>query len=157
MKKLSVAIALVMSASTTWSQNGTRLIGFDAVTSGRGGTSTGFFDNPSLMMNNPAGLSFLNSSQADLSFSLMAPKVHFQNSLNNTYGDNNLFPLGCISYARKTPGKFTYGLGIFTQGGMGADFNLNHALYKNAAGSYVPQPYHSKFAVMQGGAHWPIN
>lgn len=138
-------------SAITWSQNGTRLIGFDAVTSGRGGTSTGIFDNPSLMMNNPAGLSFLKSSQADVSFSLMAPTVYFQNKYNITNGKDNLFPLGCLSYAHKSSNKFSYGVGVFTQGGMGADFNLNHDLYRDQSGNFVKQPYHSKFAVMQGG------
>jgi long-chain fatty acid transport protein len=152
MKKLLYLIAaLLMNMSFAWPQNGTRLIGFDAVTSGRGGTATGFFDNPSLMMNNPAGLSFLKSSQADLSFSLMAPKVYFQNKNNVAYGKDNLFPLGCLSYAHKSSKKLSYGVGVFTQGGMGADFNLNHNLYKDQSGNYVLQPYHSKFAVMQGG------
>jgi long-chain fatty acid transport protein len=152
MKKLLYLLAaLLMNTIVSWSQNGTRLIGFDAVTSGRGGAATGLFDNPSLMMNNPAGLSFLKSSQADLSFSLMAPKVYFQNKTNITYGKDNLFPLGCISYARKASDKLTWGVGVFTQGGMGADFNLNHELYKDQSGDYVKQPYHSKFAVMQGG------
>ena len=152
MRKIySLTVLILMSASVTFAQNGTRLIGFDALTTGRGGTSTGFFDNPSLIMNNPAGLSFLKSSQADLSFSLMAPRVHFQNDLNNTYGKNNLFPLGCVSYAHKGNGKLSYGAGVFTQGGMGADFNLNHDLYRDETGNYIKQPYHSKFAVMQGG------
>jgi long-chain fatty acid transport protein len=150
-KQLHLVILFVLFVFTGWSQNGTRLIGYDAVTIGRGGTATGFFDNPSLMMNNPAGLSFLKTSQADLSFSLMAPNVHFQNTINNTDGDKNLFPLGAISYAHKGTGKLSYGVGVFTQGGMGADFTLNHALYKDPSNSYVKQPYHSKFAVMQGG------
>jgi len=152
MKKLLNLIAiLLISTSIGLAQNGTRLIGFDAVTSGRTGTSTGFFDNPSLMMNNPAGLSFLKSSQIDVSLSMMAPEVYFQNKINICYGKDNLFPLGCISYTHKGSNKFTYGIGIFTQGGMGADFNLKHELYKDQNGSYVEQPYHSKFAVMQGG------
>lgn len=140
-----------MNMNFAWSQNGTKLIGFDAVTSGRGGTSTGFFDNPSLMMNNPAGLSFLKSSQADLSFSLMSPRVYFQNKNNSSYGKDNLFPLGCLSYAHKGTKKLSYGIGVFTQGGMGADFNLKHDLYKDQSGNFVLQPYHSKFAIMQGG------
>jgi long-chain fatty acid transport protein len=152
MKKLYYLLAvLLMNATATWSQNGTRLIGYDAVTSGRGGTSTGFFDNPSLMMNNPAGLSFLKSSQADLSFSMMAPEVYFQNKRNISYGKDNLFPLGALSYAHKSENKLSYGIGFFTQGGMGADFTLNHDLYKDQSGAFVQQPYHSKFAVMQGG------
>jgi long-chain fatty acid transport protein len=152
MKKLCFFIAyLIMGVTISRAQNGTRLIGFDAVTTGRGGTSTGFFDNPSLMMNNPAGLSFLRSSQADLGLSLMAPRVHFKNDINDTYGDKNLFPLGLISYAHKSLSRLSYGLGVFTQGGMGADFHLNHALFMNGEDAYVAQPYHSKFAVMQGG------
>jgi len=145
------ALLMMLVTVTTNAQNGTRLIGFDAVTSGRGGTSTGFFDNPTLMMNNPAGLSFLKSSQADLSISLMAPTVHFTNTLNNTYGKDNLFPLGCLSYAKKYSDKITIGVGVFTQGGMGADLDLNHQVYMDANGNYIKQPYHSKFAVMQGG------
>ncbi len=153
MKKNIILTVIISLLSTTilFAQNGTRLIGFDAVTTGRGGTATGFFDNPSLMMNNPAGLAFLKSSQFDLSISLMAPTVNFANTINNTKGKDNLFPLGCVSYVHKPTGKITYGFGIFTQGGMGADFNLNHALYRNESGGYVKQPYHSKFAVMQGG------
>ena len=152
MRKYYMAIAVsIFFITGSFAQNGTRLIGYDAVTSGRGGTSTGFFDNPTLMMNNPAGLSFLKSSQFDISFSLMAPKVYFKNDINNARGTDNLFPLGSIGFAKKLNPKFTYALGVFTQGGMGADFNLNHALYKDASANYVPQVYHSKFAVMQGG------
>lgn len=150
-KNYLLAAAILLCTIMTQAQNGTRLIGFDAVTIGRGGTSTGFFDNPSLIMNNPAGLSFLKSSQIDMSISLMAPTTHFKNDINNTDGKKNLFPLGCLSYTRKPSKKITYGFGIFTQGGMGADFNLNHQLYRDESGGYVKQPYHSKFAVMQGG------
>lgn len=152
MKKIYLLPALILlNLAAVYAQNGTRLIGFDAVTSGRGGTALATFDNPSLMMNNPAGLAFLKNAQADISISLMAPTVHYKNSINNTDGKSNIFPLGCISYAAKPTGNFTWGAGIFTQGGMGADFNLNHALYVNNSGAYVQQPYHSKFAVMQGG------
>lgn len=135
-----------------FAQNGTQLIGYDAVTSGRAGTSVGSFDNPSLMMNNPAGISFLKSSQFDLSMSFMTPSVYFKNEFNNVKGKNNLFPLGCLSYVNQRDKKMTYGFGIFTQGGMGADFSLNQYMYKDQTGNYIQQPYHSKFAVMQGGA-----
>ncbi|OIR02931.1 long-chain fatty acid outer membrane transporter [mine drainage metagenome] len=143
-------IVLMMFSVKVFSQNGTKLIGYDAVTSGRGGTATGSFDNPSLMVNNPAGISFLKSSQLDISVSLMAPSVYFKNNLNDAKGKNNLFPLGCISYVKPGNKKLSYGFGIFTQGGMGADFNMNHYLFTDQSGNYVPQAYHSKFAVMQG-------
>lgn len=143
-------IILMMLVIPVLSQNGTKLIGYDAVTSGRGGTATGTFDNPSLIVNNPAGISFLKSAQFDVSFSLMAPSVYFKNNLNDAKGKNNLFPLGCISYVKPGNKKISYGFGIFTQGGMGADFTLNHYLFADETGKYAPQTYHSKFAVMQG-------
>src|SRR6266487_1649981 len=149
---LIAAIIILSGSLQSFSQNGTRLIGFDAKTTGRGGTSTGFFDTPSLMMNNPAGLSFLKSSELDISISLMAPTVHFKNAINNTNGENNIFPLGCISYVHAPSKRLTYGAGIFTQGGMGADLNLKHNLFRDQSGNYVQQTYHSKFAVMQAGA-----
>lgn len=145
------AAIILLGSFQSFSQNGTRLIGYDAKTSGRGGVSTGFFDDPSLMMNNPAGLSFLKSRQMDISISLMAPTLHFKNSINNADGQKNIFPLGCISYVNAPGKKITYAVGIFTQGGMGADFKLNHALFRDQTGNYVQQSYHSKFAVMQGG------
>lgn len=133
------------------SQTGTRLTSVDALTAGRGGTSTGTFDNPSLIINNPAGLSFLSSAQLDASFALLAPSTHFQNGINNTDGKKNIFPLFSLGYAAKPGKKFIYGLGIYTQGGLGADFTLNHYLYKDNTGNYAAQDYHSKFAVLQGG------
>jgi long-chain fatty acid transport protein len=146
---LTAIVLLLMTQS--FAQNGIRLIAFDAKTAGRGGTSTGFFDNPSSMMNNPAGLSFMKSNQLDVSVSLMAPTVHYTNEINNTDGKSNVFPLGCIDYVHSSQGKLSYALGLFTQGGMGADFELNHALFTTQTGTYVPQTYHSKFAVMQAG------
>lgn len=147
MKKIALlAFGLFAGLISLQAQNGTRLIGYDAKTVGRGGTVTGTFDNPSLMMNNPAGISFLGQSQLDINFSLMAPGVTFQNGLNDAKGDKNLFPLPSLWYVRKVKeSKLTYGFGVYTQGGMGADFSLNHALFPQK------QTYHSKFAVMQGG------
>jgi long-chain fatty acid transport protein len=151
-QKYALLVILSLVIGQSFAQNGTRLVAYDAKTAGRGGVSTGFFDGPSLMMNNPAGLTFLRSNQLDLSISLMSPTVHFKNTINNTDGKGNLFPLGCISYAHSSPGKITYALGLFTQGGMGADFSLNHTLFRDQSGNYVQQVYHSKFAVMQAGA-----
>ncbi|HEX6914314.1 MAG TPA: outer membrane protein transport protein [Chitinophagaceae bacterium] len=151
MKKTLIALLLALISTTAFQQNGTKLIAFDAKTAGRGGTSTGSFDAGSLMMNNPAGLSFINRHGIDLSFSLMAPKVHFTNALNDADGKDNLFPMGMLSFTGRAGRKLSYGAGVFTQGGMGADFNLKHSLYRNAEGQYAEQPYHSKFAVMHAG------
>ncbi len=134
-----------------FSQTGTRLVGFDARTIGRGGVSLGYFDNSGLLMTNPAGISFLSSSMLDANFSLMVPSLHFKNTLNDKDGKTNYFPMPDVSYVNNPDDNLTWGVGFFTQGGMGADFTLNHALFVDRSGNYIPQDYHSKLAVMQGG------
>jgi long-chain fatty acid transport protein len=153
MKKLVIiCVFLSLTAASILSQNGTRLIGFDSKTIGRGGVSTGLFDSPALMMTNPAGISFINGNTLEAGFSMMIPKLKFQNSINDAEGTTNYYPLPSfgMTYTPKKS-KLTLGLGMFTNGGMGSDFELNHALFKDQNGNYVKQPYYSKFAVMQGG------
>jgi len=143
---------LVLFSSLSLGQNGTRLVGFDAQSMGRGGTSIGTFDSPELMMTNPAGISFLSRSTLNADISLMFPALHFKNGINDADGDKSTFPLPAISYVNKyADSKLSWGVGMFTTGGMGADFNLEHALYRNSDGSYNLQKYHSKLAEMQGG------
>lgn len=140
-------LVILFMASTLFAQSGTRLVGFDAKSLGRGGTSIGVFDTPELMMSNPAGLSFVNQSMVNVDISMMYPSLHFQNKLNNVDGDDNIFPLPSASYLRSCDcSDFTWGVGFFTAGGMGADYMLNHALYGT-----TKQEYHSKLASMQGG------
>ncbi len=150
-KSLSIGSFILILSFQVFAQSGTKLIGFDASTIGRGGVSIGYFDSPDLMMTNPAGISFLKSSKVDANFSLMIPSLHFKNNLNDVNGKTNYFPMPDLSYVADPNSKVTWGIGFFTQGGMGADFTLNHALFVDQSGNFVPQVYHSKLAVMQGG------
>ncbi len=153
MKTLFKIFSLLVVLSTfVYSQTGTRLIDYNTKSLGRGGTSIGNFDNTNLMMTNPAGISFLNSSMLDANFSMMFPTVHFKNNLNDTDGDDNIFPMPSVGYVHKyKESPITWGISFVTNGGMGADFNLNHALYRDNSGNFVKQEYHSQLATMQGG------
>ncbi|MFH0734709.1 MAG: outer membrane protein transport protein [bacterium] len=137
---------------TVYAQNGTKMLGVNAKSLGRGGTAIGTFDSAELMMTNPAGISFLNESVIDINLSLMFPTVHFKNTLNDIDGDKNTFPMPDVAYVNKyNDSKFSWGVGVFTAGGMGADLTLKHELYMNQDGTYNLQEYHSMLAVMQGG------
>lgn len=168
MRKITVLIVLLVAVVAANAQSGTRMLGFDARSMGRAGTSIGVFDSYELMMTNPAGLSFLDNSSLNANISIMAPTVHFQNSINDANGQKNLFPMPAFGFVKKSANKdckWTWGVGLFTQGGMGADFSLNNALYRDQTyslnptnntyypvkGAYDLQSYHSKFAVMQAG------
>ena len=153
MNKKVFILSLLLCIPFTFlhAQNGTQLLDYDAQSLGRGGTSIGYFDSPVLMMTNPGGLSFIDGSILDVNFSLMAPSLHFQNSINNLNGKKNYYPLPSLSYVRNNNSKWTWGIGLFTSGGMGADFTMNHALFRDQSGNYIQQKYHSMLAVMQGG------
>lgn len=163
-KKSFVFLCLfVLCFSFAYSQDGTRAIDFNTRSTGRGGVSIGFFDNPSVMLTNPAGMSFLKNDMLDANAIFMVPPPKFTNFkkdasgnttqelLNNAVeGSKTLYVLPSLSYTRKISDKLTLGAGVFTTGGMGADFSLNHELYKDASG-YIPQTYHSRFSTVQGG------
>lgn len=153
MKKHHIILLLgIFFVTPTLATHGTRMVGYSAQTVGRGGAGIGFFDSPSLMMTNPAGISFLSSAVIDGSFSLMIPHVHFTNIHNNQAGQTNYFPIAGLGYVNPLKeSEWSWGFGFFTQGGMGADFVLNHDLFRDQSGSFLPQEYHSQLAVMQGG------
>lgn len=150
-KSLLSFLLLALGTAASFATNGTRMIGFDAKTVGRGGASFGVFDNGALLFSNPAGIAFLNTSLLEGDFSLMIPELRFANSINHAKGKTNSFPMGNLSYISKGDADFTWGAGVYTQGGMGADFTLNHQLFVDQTGAYVQQKYHSKLGVLQGG------
>ena len=152
LKSTFVLIALAIFTSASLATHGTRMIGFNAKTVGRGGTGFGIFDSPALMMTNPAGITFLTAPVLDGNFSLMIPGVHFTNTLNDRDGETNYFPIAALGYVNPLrDSDWSWGIGVFTQGGMGADFSLDHDLFRDQTGSFIPQEYHSKLAVLQGG------
>jgi long-chain fatty acid transport protein len=152
-KLLWIIIITLLMTSLCLATNGTRLIGFGTKMNGRGGTGIGVFDSPSLMMSNPAGIAFFDKASLGINIAALMPVTHFQNTLNDKEGEHNTFPLGGIGYIAKPllQNRLSWGVGVFTLGGMGADYDLNHALFRDASGSYIPQKYHSKFALLQAG------
>ena len=71
MKRLLIITTAVCIAGSAFATDGTRMMSFNAKTAGRGGTAIGLFDSPSLMMTNPAGISFLDTSALDFNLSLL--------------------------------------------------------------------------------------
>lgn len=143
---LKVFVIMVLVWGTALATNGTYLHGFSALTMGRGGLSYGFYDSPLLMMNHPAALAQMNPNFLEADMSLMFPKLHFRNSLNDTDGESSTFPLLQVAYGSQFgSSSWFWGFGVFTQGGMGADFSLKHALFPEKV------EYHSQFGVMEVG------
>lgn len=101
------------------------------VSSGRGGANIAHFDNLSIILDNPAGLANLRTSERfEIGIDLLVTDLDYRDRLNNTDGEVAPFPIPQIAFARKSAdGRFAYGIGVFTPAGFGARYRLKHALY----------------------------
>ncbi|MBN1634739.1 MAG: outer membrane protein transport protein [Ignavibacteria bacterium] len=160
-----ILLMFVVFASECDAQVGVRSLDYNTRSVGRGATGIGFFDSPSLMLSNPAGLTFIKESQINANVIFMVPPPSFKNYTNNNGvttstvlndkdGEATLYALPSISYIRKfKDSKFTIAAGAFLTGGMGTDYELNHQLYAEPTGStnYFPQVYRSRFSIIESG------
>ncbi len=159
-KSIFTAILLLfVSVSYLYSQNGVRAVDYNTLSIGRGGTEIGFFDSPSLMITNPAGMSFITKPVLNANSIFMMPIPHFKNYTkdangnttttvyNDADGEKNLYALPSLSYVHNfKDSKLTLGAGVFTTGGMGTDYKLMHRLLSPTIAN---QNYRSRFAIIE--------
>jgi long-chain fatty acid transport protein len=139
-----LAASLVLApARIALATNATNLTGFSAAASGLGGADAASFLDTSAINANPATLSLLpprgdpnapgvfSAGRLDLSLGVLGPFLHHEDSFGNSRdGENNPFLAlhgGGAVRLRGLP-RLTFGLGMFSQGGLGTDFrDLNTA------------------------------
>lgn len=153
MKKMLVLLCSTFIISAIFATNGMNMIGYGARSSAMGGISFGLLDDANSINTNPAAISFINGKKFDLNLGLLLPSMTFKNSLNEEDADASTFPLPAISYVQgQNSCKFTFGVGFYAQGGMGATYELKHNMYRdyqNNPADYISQEYHSKIAYMK--------
>lgn len=132
MRKLLIAIlALGITVEVALAgTDGYLLNSYNAKSFGRGGTIIAIPDNNSVILANPAGLAFLPGRSFGLGLGILIPKVQFRNAVNpNTAADQKYYPMPFSGYADPREGsQWAWGFGLNVVGGMGAEYDLNHAL-----------------------------
>lgn len=158
MKKYSLVIAIFVITVSLFATNGMNMIGYGARSSAMGGISLGLLDDINSLNNNPAAISFIDYKGLELSTGLLIPAVNFKNDLNDIDGESKIFPLPSLGYVHGTPCKVTFGMGFYTQGGMGATYEgVKHNIFKNydmdpttQDDAYITDlEYHSSIAYMK--------
>jgi len=125
---VTAIVFVFLMASISYATNGMNMISYGGQESGMAGASLGVSDNPMAMNNNPAGLTQIKDSELIVGISLLMPNLKHMDSVsplgsNDKNGENKVFPLPTLAYAKRIPNsKVVLGIGIFAQGGMGADF-----------------------------------
>lgn len=135
MNRILMNLAVMMSAAAVSilpfgeasATNGMNLEGYGPISTAMGGASLAFDNGMAAVMNNPATIGLMTGTfRADLALGVLGPDVTA--SVNTMSGQLSspsqstsfLMPAFGVALRRD---EFVFGLGVFSQGGMGAEFD----------------------------------
>lgn len=104
--------------------NGMLMEGYGPIAAGMGGAAMAYDNGTAAMANNPATLGLMAAgSRIDVMLGHVGPDVSVPSTPMGALGDSSAdaFYMPAFGYIRKQ-GDFTYGVGIYGQGGMGTDY-----------------------------------
>jgi long-chain fatty acid transport protein len=126
------SMVLVMGSTAAFATNGMDLEGYGPIATGMGGASMAYDNGTAAMMNNPATLGLMApGSRLDVALGYLGPHVKAEAGGESATSSANAFYMPALGWVKKT-GKIAFGAGVFSQGGMGTEFDGNSFL---AAGS----------------------
>jgi long-chain fatty acid transport protein len=107
--------------------------GYGPIATGMGGASMAYDNGTAAVMNNPATLSLMESNaRLDLAIGFLSPDITSSMSgMPDANSSADLFTMPAFGYVRKG-GEFVYGVGVFAQGGMGAEYDASSFLAMNS-------------------------
>src|SRR5512140_232960 len=136
MKKQRIAVSMLVAgmaaAPLAHATNGMNLEGYGPVAAAMGGASMAYDNGTAAVMNNPATLGLMKEGgRFDAALGMLAPSVNSRVPGASVDSSATAFYMPAVGYARKS-GQWTYGAGVFSQGGMGTEYAANSFM---AAGS----------------------
>jgi len=150
-RAVAVAAALALPMGAAMATNGMMMEGYGPISTGMGGASQAIDNGGEGMAQNPATLGMLadGSSRLDLAIGLLGPDV--KSSMPGypeakSGGTSYIMP--ALGYIKRS-GAYTYGIGMFAQGGMGTEYDASSFL---AMGT--PDPVRSELGV--GNVIFPL-
>ncbi len=127
---LFFSIASVMVTSTAYATNGMNMEGYGPIATGMGGASMAYDNGTAAMMNNPATLGLMSGgNRLDVAFGYLGPNVKATDDVSgqSSTSSGNAYYMPALGWIQKN-GQMTYGLGMFSQGGMGAEYSADSFL-----------------------------
>lgn len=123
---LLLCAAGVMTSPLAHATNGMNMEGYGPVASAMGGASMAYDNGTAAVMNNPATLGLMSEgSRVDVALGVLAPSITASHAgMPSVDSSATSFLMPALGYAQKS-GKFTYGAGVFSQGGMGTEYAAN--------------------------------
>lgn len=131
-RQLWLLAASMAISPMAFATNGMLLEGMGPESVGMGGAAQAVDNGTAAMVNNPATLGLMKSGESRFDFAVgnLRPDVS-SGAMGSSGGDSYLMP--AIGYTSKT-GRVGYGVGVFSQGGMGTEFGSDTMLGQMAGG-----------------------
>jgi len=129
---LAVLAALAGAFTPAMATNGMLMEGYGPISTGMGGASQAIDHGNAAMAQNPATLGMMadGTSRLDVAFGILGPDVKSMN--DSSGGTSYLMP--AFGYTKRS-GAYTYGFGMFAQGGMGTEYDATSFM---GAGTGLP-------------------
>jgi long-chain fatty acid transport protein len=113
---------MLFTAQTSSASNGMNMIGYGAESITMGGADLAITDSPTAMNINPSGIGQCTHPEVSLGVGLMRPSLSHEDGLGNNRGDVlDRYPMPFLGYVHPVK-NFTFGVGMFVQGGIGAEY-----------------------------------
>ncbi len=123
--KLLVVLAVCAMPGLASATNGMNMEGYGPVALGMGGAAMAYDNGTAAMMNNPATLGLMpDSHRLDLALGFLGPDVNAAMGGMSSHSSADAFGGPAFGWSRRHD-KFTFGVGVFGQGGMGAEYGGN--------------------------------
>ena len=117
---------MVLAIPSLHATNGMNLEGYGPVATAMGGASMAYDNGTAAVINNPATLGLLASTRRlDVAVGVLGPRITATSPTGaSAESQAKAFFMPAFGYAARS-GDFTYGLGLFGQGGMGCRYEGN--------------------------------
>ena len=137
-KKLTTLFCVVLVGSiavpVAFATNGMNLEGYGPIATGMGGASMAYDNGSAATMNNPATIGLMpDGDRLDVAFGYLGPHVKSSVPGMDAKSSADAFFMPAIGWIRKA-GTLSYGVGLFSQGGMGTEYDANSFLALGSGG-----------------------
>jgi long-chain fatty acid transport protein len=141
--RVAACLPLALAGAAAWATNGMNMEGYGPVSTGMGGASQAIDHGTAAMAQNPATLALMGgTARVDVAVGRLGPGVTSRMAgMPDADSGGTSYVMPALGYARRN-GAWTYGFGVFAQGGMGTEYDATSFV---AAGS--GQPVRSELGV----------
>ncbi len=122
--------------------NGMNMEGYGAISTGMGGAAMAYDNGTGAVMSNPATLGLMEDGESKLEVGVgnLRPAITSESPSGKETSSADSFFMPAVGWAQKK-GRMSYGVGIFSQGGMGTEYDNGKFMTGNGPNPTAPNAY----------------